>query len=78
MKEGKTKFQYDHKTRKCEFPDCGRLGASQGKQHADGSLYRRAWCKFHLFGTGRVERVHYSRNIKKYIPKNINKPNEKI
>lgn len=70
MKE-KSLFQYDHSTRTCEFPGCERLGRNQGKCHADGSLYRRAWCKFHLKGKGKDERIEYSKNIKKYIPKNL-------
>lgn len=57
--------QYDGKNRTCEFPDCKNKGRPQSK-HADGSLYRRPWCKFHLKGKGREARVEYSKSIKKY------------
>lgn len=65
------KFQYEHKTRKCEFPGCEKLGHSQGKVHADKSLYRRAWCKTHLKGKGKLERIEYSKGKKKYQPKKV-------
>ncbi len=75
--EKKVVFQYDHKTRMCEYPECKRRSTSRGKAHSDGSLYRCAWCKFHLKGKGKEERQKYAGNIKKYIPKD-KKPTESV
>ncbi len=71
-KKEETKKQYDHENRMCEFPECPRKSASGSQQHADGSKYKRPWCKYHLKGKGRDERVEYSKDIKKYKPKSFN------
>lgn len=63
-----TKKQYLHETRTCEFPDCKNLGRAQGA-HADGTPYRRAWCGYHLKGTGRKDRELFAKDIRKYKPR---------
>lgn len=51
------------KGRPCAFPNCKGTGRSQGKQHADGSTYFRKWCRSHLKGAKKMERINYQSNL---------------
>lgn len=61
-----TKKAYNHEERLCDFPDCKNYGRLGGR-HGDGTRYRRPWCKYHLIGEGRAERIKFAEGKKKYM-----------
>lgn len=61
------------KGRPCLYPDCKSTGMAQGRQHADGSTYYRPWCKSHLKGPKKQERIVYLDSHPHPITKKVNK-----